>query len=530
MQRLQGPFRVYVGLVPTGYLNSQAINQVVRDGIVFCGLAKTLERLKPSSKILVKTDLMMADEKIARHAYTHPEVARAALGQILSFSPSAKPVVTAETLAEFPGYRMFARAHGSAEAFRVRGFYELEHLFPGRVAIAPDDESAKCRYRLAKGGVLSNLAAVLPTESTSRLRASNEIIAAKHYADSAFVVYLPKLKGNVMSQGFSGAIKLGSPDDRRGATNDHHICDMLEVCNPNLVISDGIIAAIGGNSITQRGHELGVVLVANNALAHDWVAAQILNLDPMKISHLRIAIERGWGPANFSQIELGGAGAEAVSQLSQKSKFWDVGPIAVQEFPHRFERDNPGLKFPFEILSGAPYEPAGAHGLLLDWLYQNYDFPHRRAQMARWPKMTVCIGGLGAFPSHYVVCAIGAKAQQSISRIASHTRTVLKLGETAVHLMQFKNGRHHLVVTTSAEKHGIARAMLFASLGRVRAHLTRFALTVDKAILIWRTRWRMSRHRQGKDLTLVMTSRMPQNSWWALKIKAEAETGVSAPL
>lgn len=530
MQRLQGPFRVHVGLVPTGYLNPHAISQVIRDGIVFCGLAKTLERLKPTSKILAKVDLAVADEKIARHTYTHPEVTRSALGELLGLSPAAKAVVTAETDPELAGYRMLARAHGGAEAFRVRGYYEFEHLFPGRVSVLPDDESPKCRYRLAKGGVLSNLATGLPVESTARLRASNEVVAAKHFADSAFTVYLPKLKGNVLSQGFSGAIKLGSPNDGRAAMNDHHVCDMLEVCNPQLVISDGIIAAVGGNSVTQRGHELGVVLVSNNALAHDWIAAQILNFDPMKIGHLRIANERGWGPASSSQIELGGAGAEAVGQLAQKSKFWDMGVIAVQEFPHRFERDNPGLKFPFEILSGSPYEPAGAHGLFLDWLYQSYDFPHRRASMARWPKLTVCMGALGAFPSNYVVCAIGSKAQQSLSRIASHTRTILKLGPTAVHTMQLKNGRHHLVVTTSSDKVGVARAMMLASLGRARTHLTRIAFALDKTLFIWRTRWRMSRHRQGKSLPFVMTSRMPQNNWWALNLRSAADAEVSAPL
>lgn len=521
MQRIPGPYRVFVGLVQTGYLNDQAINRVVRDGMLFCGLTKQIDGLRPSSKVVLKADLVLADDKLARHTYTHPEVTRAVVHEILRLAPGAKPVITAETARGLPGYRAFHKAHGSAEPYRLRGYYELEHQFPGRVSVIPDDETAKARYRLAKGGVLSSTSVGLPVESTFRLRASNEVVASRHYSEAGFTVYLPKIKGNVLAQGFSGAIMLGSPQDNYGMANDHHVCDMLEVCNPQLVVSDGLIAAVGGNSLTQRGHELGVILVSNNALAHDWIAAQILNLDPMKIGHLHMAQERGWGPASAAQIELGGAGLQAVQQLSQKTKFWDMGSAAVQEFAHRFERDNPGLKFPLEIISGPPYEAAGSHGLLLEWLYQNYDFPQRRPLMARWPKLSVCVGGLTTFPLHYVVAVIGAKARQAMNKLTSSSTTLLSLKGLSIQLAQLKNGKRHLIVSAGANSRDIGRAMTLASFGRIRTQLFRVPLVLDKTFFIWRTRWRMSRQNQNPSgkLPLVMTSRLAPNAWWSLRVK-----------
>lgn len=533
MQRLQGPYRVYVGLVSTGYLNADLINQTIRDGMAFCGVTRTLERAAPGGKIVIKTDVLLADEKIARHTYTHPEVVRGAIAQLLSVSRQSNITVTAEAQEGVAGYRMLQKAHASAETFRLRGYYELEQMYPGRVSVLPDDEAQQCRYQLSMGNVLSNITAALALESTAKLRATNEVLAPQFYAESDFTVYLPKLKGNVLSQGFSGAVKLGSPRDTFGFTNDHHIGDMLEVCNPDLVISDAIIAAVGGNAMTQRGHELGVILISNNAVAHDWIAAQILNLDPLKIAHLKVAMERGWGPASSTQIELGGAGLDGVKQLAQKSKFWDVGTIAAQEFAHKYDRENPGLKFPIEILSGPQYETAGAHGLILDWMYLTYDFPQLRPLMARWPKITICAGTLTTFPTNHVVCAIGTRAVQSLAQTASHSSLILRWRGLELRYLQLKNGTKHLAVFAPATRKAVALAMLLASFGRAGSHFVRLGLVFDRFVSIWRTRWRAAKN--SKRTPVVMTCRMPKNSWWSLKQTSRstvptAAKAVSAPL
>src|SRR5688572_28114561 len=90
MQRLPGPYRVYVGLVPTGYLNGENIAQVIREGIAFCGMSGRLSKLKPSSKIVLRTDVPAAHPKIGKYAYTHPEVARGSISQLLTLAPGAR--------------------------------------------------------------------------------------------------------------------------------------------------------------------------------------------------------------------------------------------------------------------------------------------------------------------------------------------------------------------------------------------------------------------------------------------------------
>src|SRR5690242_15888752 len=110
MQRLPGSFRVYVGLVSTGYLNTEVIDQTIRDGLLYCGAVRRLEPLKPGARLLVKADVALADEKIARHTYTHPEIMRSALAQTFSIAPQLKVTVTSETTKGYPGFRALQKA------------------------------------------------------------------------------------------------------------------------------------------------------------------------------------------------------------------------------------------------------------------------------------------------------------------------------------------------------------------------------------------------------------------------------------
>ncbi|MBI3543674.1 MAG: DUF362 domain-containing protein [Deltaproteobacteria bacterium] len=548
MQRIPGPFRVYVGLVPTGYLNPEAIDRVVAAGMSYCGASLALSKLRPGNRILVVPDVAMAEPKIARHAYTHPDVVRATLGEALRADPSGDATVLGRALAGFPSERVLKRATGDSDPFKQRGYFELENLFPGKVEVLASEDCDLYRYQLSKGPVLSDqdrrlLLASGILEADKRLlegRLSNEIVTLREFHDSHVVVYCPKLKSSVLSQGFSGAVRLGG-GLARGTFSDVFVADMLEVCNPQIVVSDGIIAAIGGNQVTQRGHELGVVLVSNNALAHDLVAAQILNLDPLRVNHLRIAIERGWGPSGLSQVEVGGDGLEAVRQLAQKTRFWDLGAISLERFAEKYERENPGLTFPLELISGQPYETSGSHGTLLDWLYLSYDFPRRRPALARWPRAAVCVGAVERYPRSHVVFAVGTRAIDSLARRTSFSTQLARFGRgtRAVRItrVQLKNGARHVVIAVPGSPPDFRKLVLafaLASAGKMLPRLLTPALVLDRAIATVR-RW-IEPARDVLSTRLVMTSRMPQNSWWSLKPTrllpqppARGASGVSAP-
>lgn len=510
-----GPFRVYVGLVSTGYLAPNAIDRVVQDGIAFCGLSNALHKLRSDSRLLIKPDVLVADQKVAPHAYTNPEVLRAVVTQLQGLSRGARVTVLGSTLPELSASRVLARAHGGSETFRKHGYYTLESLFPGILDVLPQDEAPAYRYQLSKDQVSG------PTPDHAELlanaRVHNELLAPREYYDTDFSIYCPKLKSNVLAQGFSGAIRLGDPV-YRGIDADRHVCDWLEVCNPNLVVSDGIIAAVGGNEITQRGHELGVVLVANNALAHDWVAAQILNLDPLKIDHLRIAMARGWGPQSGTQIELGGAGAEGVRNLAQKSRFWDLGYLPVHEFGKKYESENPGLAFPLEIISGSPYRTAGAQGMLLNWLYLAYDTPALRSRIAKWPRSSAVIGYTKSYPSRYLAYAIGDSACQAIDHLTSSSRRLFRTKRFELLNVQLKNRRRHLIVKIAGSPprlNDLSWGFWLGSLGRISVRTRSLALLADRIAAFFRGRTNPGAAKAHSPL--VMTSRMPQNSWWALR-------------
>lgn len=80
------------------------------------------------------------------------------------------------------------------------------------------------------------------------------ITVARSMADNNFLIFAPKLKTNVLAQGYTGALKLniGSIDSReRLLAHDYRlpqkIVDLLEVLNPDLIVTDGIRFSYGGN-------------------------------------------------------------------------------------------------------------------------------------------------------------------------------------------------------------------------------------------------------------------------------------------
>ncbi len=53
---MKGPFQVYIGLIPTGYLHTKAIDKIIQDGALFCNIQKSLENFGTPS-VLLKPDL-----------------------------------------------------------------------------------------------------------------------------------------------------------------------------------------------------------------------------------------------------------------------------------------------------------------------------------------------------------------------------------------------------------------------------------------------------------------------------------------
>jgi len=117
--------------------------------------------------------------------------------------------------------------------------------------------------------------------------------------------------------------------------------------------------------MTQHGCQLGMMMMAQNPVAHDAVCARILNLNPWEINHLRLAHERACGPLDVKNIDL--KGDISLKEIQTKTRGWDTGYIKVDK-----------ADCALQILCGRPYCIGGCHGAFLDWLYMikdRYFFP-----------------------------------------------------------------------------------------------------------------------------------------------------------
>jgi hypothetical protein len=239
-------------------------------------------------------------------------------------------------------------------------------------------------------------------------RVHSHIAIAGEMAERDFLVFVPKLKTNVLSHAYSGALKLniGTVDGKERLL--HHdknlhvkIVDILEAANPDLIVTDGIRLAYGGNQMTEPGIDMGVIVVSTNAVAHDMVCAKLLGLDPFKIEHIYEALQRGYGPSSFDEIEI--LGDFPIEQGQKICKGLDFGFSRVEEF-----------KCNFDIRSGVPYCTGGCHGVFLDWLHMVKDL--KPGRLKGFPGLTVLIGKVEGPVEAKKVLMVGdcAMASQSV--------------------------------------------------------------------------------------------------------------------
>jgi hypothetical protein len=239
----------------------------------------------------------------------------------------------------------------------------------------------------------------------NRGKVHTHLTIAREMAQQDFLIFVPKLKTNVLGQGYTGGLKLniGTIDSKeRMDRHDYHlpvkIVDILEIANPDLIVTDGIRFSFGGNQMTQHGTDFGVIAVSTNALAHDMVCARLLGLDPFKIEHIKEAMDRGYGPTSFDQIEI--AGDFPIEKGHAIVKELDFGFYPVDRF-----------RCPFTIVSGKPYCTGGCHGIFLDWLHMIRD--RKVGLLDRFPKLTVLIGKVEKTIEDKTVLLLGDCARAS---------------------------------------------------------------------------------------------------------------------
>ncbi len=271
------------------------MGEVVREGFELLGRA-------PQGRVLIKPNVVFANRNYSQHAFTCPELVG----------------VTADRVREFPGVADLVIGESGAFAiptrlsFKESGFYEMGQRHGVPVVDFNEDRYRKVDLRKGKY--------------------HKTLLCPRLIHDADFKIWMPKLKFHICCE-ITNALKLniGSllhkermlfHDDR---LNDK-IVDVLEIGYPDLVITDAVTIGHGFESCAKPFH-LGLIMISNDPIASDVVAAQILGYRPERVHHLRIASERGYGSIDPASVKvLGDVGIEELAQKTSGivSEFQDM--------------------------------------------------------------------------------------------------------------------------------------------------------------------------------------------------------------
>lgn len=87
-------------------------------------------------------------------------------------------------------------------------------------------------------------------------------------------------------------------------TLDIAISDMASVLFPHLGIIDGTTGLEGMGPAYGRKKEAGLIVIGNNAVSADAVAARLMGFHPEEVPHLRLLAERGLGEIQYSNLSI----------------------------------------------------------------------------------------------------------------------------------------------------------------------------------------------------------------------------------
>jgi len=237
--------------------------------------------IRVGKKVLIKPNVVTANRKYIHHSYTHPGVIEGIVRAVRA--DDAQPKITVGESSGFgvpPGLFL-----------HEAGYTALCKRLKIRLVDFNQDASAWVKL--------------------NRAQLHEGLHLAHSIAEADTKIWAPKLKYHICCQ-ITNALKLNMGilqhrdrmiyhDDRL----DQKIVDLLEVAFPDVVVTDAVEVGHGYESAPKTVH-VGLLLVSNDPLAADAVAAAILGYGPEEVVHLRMARDRGYGTIDLEEIEVTG--------------------------------------------------------------------------------------------------------------------------------------------------------------------------------------------------------------------------------
>lgn len=442
------------------------------------------------ANVLVESDWSGASPDLTPAASTRPEVVAGLVERLVRNDEKRQVMLSGRGALDVPARQAQRRAAGSGFYAR-RGFGGIRKLFGKQVRIQPGDESRLYRYQLSVGDALDpgqrrDIRRTLPPEE----RASQRVVAGWELYHAESLILTPKLRrcpelgGLAAAVGLLGQALLRPSDRDLGGqrVRDHRLADLLELADPDLVVTDAIEMGWGGGSVCQSARPLGLLIVADNAVAHDAVCARLLGLDPYELPYLVAAAARGYGTLDPDDVDL--VSEQDLGEAALRVAGYGLAPPPeAQDFPAWYG-ELTRFSVPLEVLGGGPLA-AGACARLRVWLMSCWDEPSTRESIKKWPPLSILVGVNEEGPRHDRVVLLGHRAEADFSRHCASQSVLLRVpprlrsfvgGINALRRFRRRDGRVGWAISLDGDPpslRNISRALWLFTLGQVRSPLLR---------------------------------------------------------
>lgn len=311
---------------------SARIAEIIGEGMRALGV-------RPQGRTMVKPNAVIAHPQYFRHAFTRPEF----LDGLLAALRANGPGITDLSVGERSGLAIPTRF-----SFAEAGYGPVLRRHGARAVYFDETRQVE-----------------VPLHHPDALRAS--VFLPEPLLRLDFFVNAPKLKSHPRTR-FTAALKnaVGVEDDGPRLLDQRRlhrkIADLQEIIPPGLVAVDAIVAG-QGSTLAPEPRPLNLIILGTNPVAVDIVCARLFGVDPRAHDALRMCFERGLGPMDMDEVDLGGNLSLADAQHRAIGLRMVPGKVDKQ-----FDRDSH-----IQAFSGTPGDPlAGPHcsggcpGILFD--------------------------------------------------------------------------------------------------------------------------------------------------------------------
>ena len=274
-----------VSIEKCGSYNDQEVRKAVEACLAPLGGLKSV--VSGGDRVLVKLNLLSAKSPEAA-VTTHPAIVKATVELVQELG--AIPV-----LGDSPG--------GGSTAASYKALLEKT----GIQAVIDKTGCEIVRFDEAKREV-----------APAKAKTFKKLTLAKAVTEADVIIRLPKLKTHTLTY-YTGAVKLlygyipglFKTEYHLHTANDINLfadllLDIHETYPPALTLMDAIVGMEGAGPSNGKPRKIGLVLSSKSCTALDYVAATIAGFDPMSVPTVRLAQERGVGPARLEDVRIYG--------------------------------------------------------------------------------------------------------------------------------------------------------------------------------------------------------------------------------